>query len=140
MATRHELLKQNLTQTSTAGGPSTRSPIPERRSSRRCKFTQVMRVRPSDPDQKYFDDLRGSVSVSRSGIYFHTTELGYDVGQRLFVTIPYPGDPSVIGREYLAEVVRKDTLPNGMIGIGFKTLMEITEQRGYSFDASSRKN
>jgi hypothetical protein len=136
MATRHELLKQTLT----AGRPSTRSPIPERRNSRRCKFTQVMRVRPSDPDQKYFDDLRGSVSVSRSGIYFHTTELGYEVGQRLFITMPYPSDPSVIGREYLAEVVRKDTLQNGMIGIGFKTLMEITEPPGYSFDASSRKN
>src|ERR1700688_28448 len=140
MATRHELLKQNLNQTLTAGAPSTRSPISERRSSRRCKITQVMRIRPSDPDQKYFDDLRGTISVSRSGIYFHTTELGYDVGQRLFVTMPYSGDPSVIGREYLAEVVRKDTLQNGMIGIGFKTLMEITEQPGYCFDAPSRQN
>lgn len=127
MATRHELLKQNLNQASIAGGPPTRSPISERRSSRRCKITQVMRIRPSDPDQKYFDDLRGSVSVSRSGIYFHTTELGYEVGQRLFITIPYPSDPSTLGREYLAEVVRKDALPDGMIGIGFKTLMEITE-------------
>jgi len=140
MATRHELLKQNLNQTLTAGGPSTRSPISERRSSRRCKITQVMRVRPSDPEQKYFDDFRGTVSVSRSGIYFHTTELGYEVGQRLFITMPYPSDPSVIVREYLAEVVRKDTLQNGMIGIGFKTLMEITEQPGYCFDAPSRQN
>ena len=140
MATRHGLLKQHLNQTLTASGPSTRSPLSERRSSRRCKITQVMRIRPSDPEQKYFDDFRGTVSVSRSGIYFHTTELGYDVGQRLFVTVPYSGDPSVIGREYLAEVVRKDALQNGMIGIGFKTLMEITEQPGYSFDAPSRKN
>jgi len=139
MATRHGLLKQNLNQTSIAGGPST-SPISERRSSRRCKITQVMRIRPSDPEQKYFDDLSSSVSVSRSGIYFHTTELGYEVGQRLFITMPYPSDPSVIVREYLAEVVRKDTLQNGMIGIGFKTLMEITEQPGYSFDAPSRQN
>jgi hypothetical protein len=135
MATRHGLLNQTLT----AGGAS-RSPISERRSSRRCKITQVMRIRPSDPEQKYFDDLRSTVSVSRSGIYFHTTELGYEVGQRLFITMPYPSDPSVIVREYLAEVVRKDTLQNGMIGIGFKTLMEITEQPGYSFDAPSREN
>ena len=140
MATRHELLKQHLNQTLFASGPSTRSPLSERRSSRRCKITQVMRIRPSEPEQKYFDDLRSSVSVSRSGIYFHTTELGYDVSQRLFVTVPYSGDPSVIGREYLAEVVRKDALQNGMIGIGFKTLMEITEQPGYSFDAPRREN
>jgi hypothetical protein len=62
------------------------------------------------------------------------------VGQRLFVTVPYPGDPSTIGREYLAEVVRKDTLENGMIGIGFKTLIEITEKRSYSFDAPGEQN
>jgi PilZ domain len=136
MATRQEPRKN----TSAAGGPSTRSALSERRGSRRCKITQVMRIRPSDPEQKYFDDLRGTVSVSRSGIYFHTTELGYEVGQRLFVSMPYSGDPSTIGREYLAEVVRKETLLNGMIGIGFKTLMEITEQPSYSFDAPGHQN
>src|ERR1700693_1309566 len=140
MATRNELLKHNLKQTLTAGGPSTRSPLSERRSSRRCKITQVMRIRPSHPEQKYFDDFRGTLSVSRSGIYFHTTELGYQVGQRLFITMPYPSDPSTIGREYLAEVVRKDTLQNGMIGIGFKILMEITEQPSYSFDPPGQQN
>ena len=136
MATRQELLKQ----TSVTGAASTRSALSERRGSRRCKITQVMRIRPSDPEQKYFDDLRGTVSVSRSGIYFHTTELGYEVGQRLFVSMPYSGDPSTIGREYLAEVVRKDALQNGMIGIGFKMLMEITEQPSYSFDAPGQQN
>src|SRR6202162_1070912 len=135
MATRHGLLHQ----TRTAGGPFT-SPISERRASRRCKITQVMRIRPSHPEQKYFDDFRGTLSVSRSGIYFHTTELGYQVGQRLFITMPYPSDPSTIGREYLAEVVRKDTLQNGMIGIGFKMLMEITEQPSYSFDPPGQQN
>jgi hypothetical protein len=136
MATRQELLKQTLT----AGSASPRSPLSERRNSRRCKITQVMRIRPSNPEQRYFDDLRGTVSVSRSGIYFHTTELGYEVGQRLFVTMPFSNDPTVLGREYLAEVVRKDTLQNGMIGIGFKTLMEMTEHPGYFFDASFQQN
>jgi hypothetical protein len=136
MATRQGLLKQTLA----TGGASTRSGLSERRGSRRCKITQVMRIRPSDPDSNYFEDLRGTVSASRSGIYFHTTELGYELGQRLFVTMPYSGDPCVIGREYLAEVVRRDTLQNGMIGIGFKTLMEMTEQPGYSFDAPGHQN
>src|SRR6202049_227444 len=136
MATRQEPLKQ----TSVAGSPATRSVLSERRSTRRCKIPQVMRIRPSDPEQKYFDDLRGTVSVSRSGIYFHTTELGYEVGQRLFVSMPYSGDPSAIGREYLAEVVRKDALKNAMIGSGFKRLMEITEQPSYSFDAPGQQN
>jgi hypothetical protein len=134
MATRQDPLKK------TSAAPASTPPVvSERRGSRRCKITQVMRIRPSDPEKTYFDDLRGTVSVSRSGIYFHTTELGYEVGQRLFVTMPYPGDPSTIGREYLAEVVRKDALENGMIGIGFKTLIEITE-RSYSFDAPGQQN
>jgi hypothetical protein len=135
MATRQEPFK-NSSVTSDASRPA----FSERRASRRCKITQVMRIRPSDPDKKYFDDLRGTVSVSRSGIYFHTTELGYEVGQRLFVTMPFSGDPSTLGREYLAEVVRKDALGNGMIGIGFMTLMEITEQRGYNFDPPGQQN
>jgi PilZ domain len=135
MATRQEPLK-NSSVTSDASRPA----FSERRASRRCKITQVMRIRPSDPDKKYFDDLRGTVSVSRSGIYFHTTELGYEVGQRLFVTMPFSGDPSTLGREYLAEVVRKDALGKGMIGIGFMTLMEITEQRGYTFDPPGHQN
>ena len=93
MATRQESLKKASTAVA-----STRPALSERRRSRRCKITQLMFIRPSDPEQKYFDDFRGSVSVSRSGIYFHTTELGYEVGQRLFITMPYPNDPSTIGR------------------------------------------
>jgi hypothetical protein len=135
MPTRQESLKK----TSTAVA-SKRSALSERRSSRRCKMTQLMFIRPSDPEQKYFEDLRGTVSASRSGIYFHTTELHYEVGQRLFVTMPYSTNPWTPSREYLAEVVRKDALPNGMTGVGFVTLTEITEQPGYSFDAPGQQN
>ena len=97
----------------------------ERRGSRRCKITQLMRIRPSDPEKDHFDDLRGTLSVSRSGVYFQTTEKGYEVGMRLFVTMPYAQDAASMSREYLAEVVRVRPLETGMTGIGFKILMEI---------------
>src|ERR1700730_16316832 len=135
MATRQQTLQKTLA----SSGSSTRSAVVERRGSRRCKMTQLMRIRPSHPETKYFEDLRRTVSASRSGIYFHTTELDYEVGQRLFVTMPYSADPCTIGREYLAEVVRKDALKNGMTGIGFKTLMEIVEQPSYSFHAPGQQ-
>ena len=45
----------------------------ERRGSRRCKITQLMRIRPSDPEKDHFDDLRGTISVSRSGVFFQTS-------------------------------------------------------------------
>jgi len=115
------------------------SPIPrngsqaERRGSRRCKINQLMRIRPSDPEKEHFEDLRGSTSVSRSGVFFQTSEPGYELGMRLFVTMPYSRDPSAINREYLAEVVRVDVLPNGLKGIGIKLLMEMGMQHSYSF-------
>src|SRR5260370_29147991 len=107
--------------------------------SRRCKITQLMRIRPSDPEKDHFEDLRGSVSVSRSGVFFQSSEPGYEVGMRLFVTMPYSRDPASIAREYLAEVVRRDVLPTGMFGIGIKILMEMGLQHTYHFGAANSR-
>jgi PilZ domain len=106
----------------------------ERRAARRCKLTQLMRIRPSDPERVHFDDMRKSISVSRSGVYFHTTETGYEVGMRLFLIMPYNNNPGASNREYLAEVVRKDPQPNGTTGIGVKLLLEVGPQHTYSFE------
>jgi hypothetical protein len=111
----------------------------ERRGSRRCKITQLMRIRPSDPERDPFEDMRGSVSVSRSGIFFQSSEPGYEVGMRLFVTMPYSQDPASMAREYLAEVVRRDDLPTGMFGIGIKILMEMGIQHSYHFGAGKSR-
>lgn len=107
---------------------------PERRGARRCKITQLMRIRPSDPEKDHFEDLRGSLSVSRGGVYFQTTEKSYEIGLRLFVTMPYSKEPAAVNREYLAEVVRVEPRPNGLSGIGIKILMEMgIQQHSYSF-------
>jgi hypothetical protein len=111
----------------------------ERRGTRRCKITQLMRLRPSDPEKEHFEDLRGSLSVSRSGVYFHSSEPGYEIGMRLFVTLPYTNDPAAMSREYLAEVVRKDALLNGLNGIGIKILMEMGIQHAYSFSPAPQR-
>jgi hypothetical protein len=132
MATQQELMSKNLT---SAG--SSKPSYSERRGSRRCKITQLMRIRPSDPEKDHFEDLRGTMSVSRGGVYFQTSEAGYEVGMRLFVTMPYSNNPAAMNREYLAEVVRKDALSNSMTGIGFKILMEMGMQQTYSFGGPS---
>jgi hypothetical protein len=114
--------------------------LPERRGSRRCRITQLMRIRPSDPEKDHFEDLRGSMSVSRSGVYFQTSEIGYEIGLRLFVTMPYSKEPAAINREYLAEVVRMDPRSNGLTGVGIKILMEMgIQQHSYSFNTPPRK-
>lgn len=107
----------------------------ERRASRRCKMKQLMRIRPSDPERENFDDLRGTQSVSRTGVYFQTSEPGYEVGMRVFVTLPFLQNPSSPNREYLAEVVRKDPLANGLTGVGLKLLLELDQPHSYSFDS-----
>ena len=107
----------------------------ERRSSRRCKITQLMLIRPSDPEKDHFEDIRGSLSVSRGGAYFHTSEANYEVGMRLFVTMPFTKDPTAMNREYLAEVVRMESLKNGLTGIGVKLLMEMGLQQNFSISS-----
>lgn len=134
MATQPDLMTKKLT---TPGSSKQQSSSAERRGSRRCKITQLMRIRPSDPNKDHFEDMRGSVSVSRSGVYFQSSEAGYEVGMRLFITMPYSQDPASMNREYLAEVVRRDVLPTGMVGIGIKILMEMGIQHSYNFGAGN---
>lgn len=118
---------------STSGTATSKPTTAERRGTRRCKITQLMRIRPSDPEKDHFDDMRGTLSVSRSGVYFQTSEASYEIGMRLFVTLPYSQDPMSMNREYLAEVVRRDPLPTGMFGVGLKILMEMGMQQSSSF-------
>jgi hypothetical protein len=126
-----------MTKTNTPDGLLTQRPkYAERRACRRCKITQLMRIRPSDPLKEHFEDIRGSHSVSRTGVYFHSSEPAYEVGMRLFVTMPYSKEPSAMSHEYLAEVVRREHLPNGLFGVGFKILMEMGMQRGFSSNFS----
>lgn len=114
---------------STPGTTVSKPKTTERRGSRRCKITQLMRIRPSDPEKDHFDDMRGTLSVSRSGVYFQTSEPAYEIGMRLFLTLPYSQDPMSMNREYLAEVVRRDPLSTGMFGVGLKILMEMGMQQ-----------
>ena len=137
MATQLDLL---MGKTPSSGVPSTRAASQtERRGTRRCKITQLMRLRPSDPEKDPFEDLRGSLSVSRTGVFFQTSEPGYEVGMRLFVTMPYAQDLSTMSREYLAAVVRRESLPNGLFGVGFKILMEMGLQGGLSSGYSQQR-
>jgi hypothetical protein len=129
-----------MSKTPQNGVPNRTTAQAERRGTRRCKITQLMRIRPSDPEKEHFEDLRGTMSVSRTGVYFQTSESGYELGMRLFVTMPYTQGAASMSREYLTEVVRVEPLPNGMTGIGFKILMEmgLPGNHAYGFSSDSR--
>ena len=129
---------QDVMTKTTGSAHISRTSQAERRGSRRCKINQLMRIRPSDPEREHFEDLRGSSSVSRTGVAFQTSEKGYEVGMRLFVTMPYSQNPTAMNREFLAEVVRVEPLPNGLKSVGIKLLMEMGMQHSYSFQPPSR--
>ncbi len=83
-----------------------------------------MRVRPSEPRDDHFEDLPNSTNASKHGIYFVSKRSTYYKGMRVFVTFPYSAhDP--MNSEYLAEVVRIDTLPNNKLGIAVDLKMTV---------------
>jgi len=131
MASQLRNLELPVTTKSEGGSMPRTSSQPERRSSRRCKINQLMHVRPSDPERSQFDDIRGSLSVSRNGVFFQSSEVSYEIGMRLFVTMPYSREAGIVSHEYLAEVVRRDLLPNGLYGVGFKILMQMGVKDGF---------
>ena len=112
--------------TKIANTPIPRFVLPtDRRENPRCKFNQLMRIRPSSPEREHFEDITVSTNVSRNGAYFQTNEEGYERGMRLFVTMPYSDVPSVVNCEYLAEVMHIEPLPDGRLGVGIKLLMGV---------------
>jgi len=111
---------------STSGsGPAVEIPYSELRRARRAKLARPMRVRPSEPRDDHFEDLPTSVNASKHGIYFISRCSNYYKGMRVFVTFPYTSAHDPMTSEYLAEVVRIDTLPKDKFGIAVDLKMTV---------------
>ena len=98
---------------------------PEKRRSRRAKIAKPLRVRPSEPRDEHFEDVPVSVNASKEGIYFHTRRPNYYKGMRLFITFPFASANDPMNCEYVAEVVRVESLPNGRFGIAVNLKMTV---------------
>jgi hypothetical protein len=97
----------------------------EQRRSRRAKIAKPLRVRPSEPHDEHFEDLPVSVNASREGIFFQTRRTNYYKGMRVFVTFPYGSAQDPMNCEYIGEVVRVESLPNGKIGVALHLKMTL---------------
>jgi len=97
----------------------------EQRRSRRAKITKPLRVRPSEPRDEHFEDLPVSVNASKEGIYFQSRRENYYKGMRVFVTFPFTSQHDPMNCEYVAEVVRVESLPNGKFGVALHLLMTV---------------
>ena len=105
----------------------------EQRRNRRAKISKPMRVRPSEPRDDHFEDLPVSVNASREGVFFQTRRSDYYKGMRVFVTFPFGSAQDPMNCEYIGQVVRIESLPNGKVGIAVHLKMMM------NFDSSSLK-
>jgi PilZ domain len=87
-----------------------------------------MCIRPTDSKLEPCNHIGTTVSVSQTGVYFRSSVSKYEVGMRLFLTLPYSNEPADLPHEYLTEVVRRVALPNGLFGIGLRILIEVGPQ------------
>ena len=104
--------------------------FPNKRSNRRAKIAKPLRVRPSEPRDDHFEDLPVSVNASKDGIYFVTRRENYYKGMRVFVTFPFSSAHDPMNCEYVAEVVRVETLPNGRFGVALHLVMTVNYTAG----------
>jgi len=96
----------------------------ERRKSRRIRIGQPLRIRPSDPKDRYFEDSNTTKNVSKDGIYFVTRVQDYREGMRLFVIVPHHSPKEAQDHEYLGQVARVETLPDGQRGVAVQFLSD----------------
>jgi hypothetical protein len=110
---------------------ATVAPLPdsERRSKRRAKIAQPVRVRPSEPSEKQLDEVLVTLNVCRNGLYFATDRDSYYKRMRLFITFPYSAAPGAINLEYIGQVVRIDPLAGGRWGIAVQLVVSINLTR-----------
>jgi len=105
--------------------PVAEIPVSELRRARRAKISRQVRVRPSDPRDDHFEDLPVSANASKHGIYFNSRRSNYYKGMRVFVTFPFTSAHDPMNCEYLAEVVRVESLPKNRFGVAVDLKMTL---------------
>jgi hypothetical protein len=105
--------------------PAAEIAVSELRRARRAKISRQVRVRPSDPRDDHFEDLPVSANASKHGIYFVSRRPNYYKGMRVFVTFPFSSAHDPMNCEYLAEVVRVESLPKNRFGVAVDLKMTL---------------
>ena len=94
----------------------------ERRRSPRSSLPCFILVRPFESGPDYFESIVLTENSSRQGLAFETDNRVYCERMRLLLTFPYLTQPGAINRDYIAEVTRRDILPDGQYRIGVRFL------------------
>ena len=94
----------------------------ERRRKRRAEVSLALRVRPADPKDGVFEEVRATRNASRDGLYFITPAKRYYEGMQLRVTVPYQPSAGITSWENRAEVVRVEERADSRMGVAIRLL------------------
>jgi len=95
------------------------------RSSPRIKFSCLAHFRSQDAGSGDAERLCVTKDFSHDSVHFLADEHALRKGMRLLLRFPYNLHPSVKDREYLVEVVRINSLPQGRCGVGAKLVLQM---------------
>ena len=93
----------------------------DRRRRKRAKISAQVHVRVKDAAEP-FEEVCTSVDVSRDGLLFTTTKLGYRRGQQLEIVFPYSSAATALNQAQTAEVVRVSEQPGKRIAVALEFL------------------
>ncbi len=92
----------------------------DRRRAARASVLIPVRLRPVRFTDGNFEDLTSTVNIARGCLYVTTWRDSYFPGMRVLVTYPYISSAKGSGWEYLGEVVRLETHPDGRFRVAVK--------------------
>lgn len=95
----------------------------ERRTLERSKISLPVHIRSIDPSEHAILEAAITLDVNRHGLCFSTLRDHYQVGMSLCVTFPY-SSPVTVRREFVGNVVRVDSLPNGRRSVAVQFLSQ----------------
>jgi len=95
----------------------------ERRTLERSKISLPVHIRSIDPSEHAILEAANTLDVNRHGLCFSTSREHYQVGMSLCLTFPY-SSPVMVRKEFVGNVVRVDSLPNGRRSVAVQFLSQ----------------
>ena len=95
----------------------------ERRTLERSKISLPVHIRSIDPSEHAILEAATTLDVNRHGLCFSTSRDHYHVGMSLCLTFPY-SSPVMVRKEFVGNVVRVDSLPNGRRSVAVQFLSQ----------------
>ena len=111
----------------------------DRRRRKRAKISAQVQVRGKDAAEP-FEEICTSVDVSRDGLLFTTTKLGYRRGQQLEVVFPFSSAATALNQAQAAEIVRVTEQPGKRIAVALEFLASRTGAQQHPAVSSTSAN